>query len=280
MFPPQQIDSLELQDKLSIYIDGSSLFVSFVSLLVSIITLLLALRAYKKFLNQKLAENQLNLVLQLISAFQSNPIKLIRVENKEFSEKIYYDKIEVIELDIFYLASLYPLKRRQAENWPIFRYSYDSILPKALTATLLNPILPASISRQIRKLNGREFAFRDIERIDKLDLYFITGINFIDPQKEYLKVKGKFYYKYFGDFGKLIKDCFLIRREMTKWLKAYGIRNLNSNIPYSRKNASFFQGGPDASFLLPTEQLAAQIEERRNPIKKKSWLQRFLRNRK
>lgn len=195
-----------------------TLCISFASLVISGVTVIVGWKVYQKFLSQKLAENQLQVVLDLIQAIYKNVFNMTTVRRHGSEGMGYgYDY-----KNLFQLANGGALEADSPYNYPI-------ILLESYTFTfepwtfLSNPLLPDRIAKKLH-------AFHDSivmipAKPEKLMVYMVIGKmkkNYTGPEFALSQFEG--------GFSGFLGHCAAIDYEVKKWLKDHGLTDLNQHV--------------------------------------------------
>jgi len=187
------------------------------SLVVSALTLWLGWAVYQKFLTQKLAETQLNVVLDFVQAIYESEISMW-IE-KRMGEHIvgHRDTRNLFELsdnEGMYTEEKYA-------NYRVFSYSAFSIEFK-YGKFLRNPLLPNAISKELYSF--KKGFMPTIDVIENPGNHIFLGKMQTEDRGNGIGAEFK------GGYKGFIQHCIALDISIKSWLKKHGIKDLNQHI--------------------------------------------------
>jgi hypothetical protein len=198
--------------------EALTLIASASSLLVSALTLALGWAAYKKFLSQKLAENQLAVVLAFVEAIYQSTFYISQTTHR--GTTISY--VLLARENLFQLST--------GSKSP-YTGSYHNI-PVLVSSSLLarfkgwefmkNPLLPNAISKELYAL-GRYCDMKEVE-LQSIQQYIVIGEITESDDDTILKVQAK------GGYAGFIECCSALDLAIKEWLKRHGLHDLNQHV--------------------------------------------------
>jgi hypothetical protein len=207
----ESISSLGLNEVLTLLISAGSL-------LVSAITLIVGWAAYKKFLNQKLAESQLTVVLAFVEALYQSTfyISIIRHRGSTISTSLIARK------NLFQLST--------SGKGPYTGAYHD--IPVLVSSSQLgrfkgwefmkNPLLPNAISKELYAL-GRYCDLKEVD-LKSVQEYIVIGEITDNDDDTILKVQAR------GGYAGFIECCSALDLAIKLWLKRHGLHDLNQHV--------------------------------------------------
>ena len=199
----------------------SSLYASWAQVALAIATFSIAVAAYRKFLSQKLAENQLELVLKLIKAFTAAKYRFEEFDTTISGGPGSY-KISIDYKNTFELAAL-SSNINNLPNAPVFiPTSHTMGFSESPFSYLSNPLLPNSISKSMDRLR-RTLVYTNDE-LKNFEKYIVLGNKMPVNQVEFVKVE---LYRLEGGIPDFIKSCKETTDSIINWLEKYGLQDLN-----------------------------------------------------
>jgi hypothetical protein len=204
------------------------------SVVVSTFSLIVAFNLYSKFLNQKVNETQLSIVIALVSELNS-------IKFSVFDFEIEDDKIVSIPISNNSTKSFKELLEgklifKTFENGqPVFkknncRLVYPSPIRFKFSplAQINNPLLPNSIAKELRHIidnfKGKIISHRDIN-----NFISITQASTLPPfDWKHLNLFITPCYEYEGGAISFIETCKRLDKSINSWLKSKNVEDLNS----------------------------------------------------
>ena len=195
-----------------------TLCISFTSLVVSGITIIVGWKVYQKFLSQKLAENQLQVVLDLIKCIYDNVFNITTVRRHDSGVKgaSYNYK------NLFQLANSGTLEADSIYNYPILLLESHKFSFKPW-AFLSNPLLPNPIAKKLLAF-ADSIVIRPAEP-NELEMYMVIG----KIKKDYTGPEVAIS-QFEGGLSGFSVHCAAIDFEIKKWLKNHGLTDLNQHV--------------------------------------------------
>jgi hypothetical protein len=198
--------------------EGLTLSVSMASLLVSLLAVIVGWKVYNRFLSQKLTENQLQIVLDLIKCIYDDVFVITTVRRHESAGMGYgYDY-----KNLFQIANGGALPADSEYNYPV-------LLLNSYTFTfepwvfLSNPLLPNKIGEKLLALHDSIVMIpADPE---KIKTYIVIGKRKEEkPEPEVVLSQIE------GGISAFQSHCVAINHEIKAWLKTHGLKDLNQHV--------------------------------------------------
>jgi hypothetical protein len=199
--------------------DKSTLIVSWLGLLVSAITLILGYVAYNKFLNQKVSEIQLTVVLELIDAIYKYTFH-IQVEAKHDNGGVSGSSLKK---NLFQLAAAGVLPVDSPDNIEIL-IPNNYVFSFPAWKFIANPLLPNAISKELKGMR-HDLTIRGTDT-SKVERFMIIG----EVDKEITNGTHIALSSYIDGYAGFLSRCRSIDSAIKAWLKKHGLQDLNEHV--------------------------------------------------
>lgn len=203
---------------------SSSDVIALLSLIVSILTLGLGYLAYRRFLVQQLTQKQLDIVLGLVTEINRDKNEYVTISGAVFP----FQRVSI--LDIPTIETFSSHDRLYFIKTGIIQDRTDYILNWGFAAKYYkDPLLPLGIAQKLSV-----FVFKDKSSIKPIPIQEILQFSFDDPKilignRRFDEISTVVCYKdtpleYSDTFQKCTTE---LKKEIIKWLKKHGIKNIN-----------------------------------------------------
>jgi len=192
------------------------------SVFIAFATFCLGFVAYRKFLNKKLKEKQLDAVCDLVKEIHAS-YNLVFLNSEGNGRNYYFTIFDIaVSPEFDHGGKFFTFGQGEDQN-------FDDVVNWKFFGYYSNPLIPKSIADALKKFNVKHWNSIEYSKIQNTKCNIMGKVGVIEGDRSCMYYDDKLTVREFKS------HCYMLRSSIEDWLYKYGIKDLNLSSSHHKK---------------------------------------------